>query len=126
MCILLKIGSWVHLMKKVLCTVLSVAILVLSISVSFPVFAQEIEMKQIENFSQDGVELVQKYDKGKNFEAVTEETDELDDLQFQTARLFVKCSSDFNKMGAEDVVSGFENWHILQFSSPAEAKKAYL
>lgn len=113
-------------MKKILCTVLSVAILVLSISVSFPVFAQEIEIQQIGNFSEDGMDLVQKYDKGKEFEAITEETDELDDLQFQTARLFVKCSSDFNKMGAEDVVSGFENWHILQFSSPAEAKKAYL
>ncbi|MCH5188920.1 MAG: hypothetical protein J1F37_00005, partial [Oscillospiraceae bacterium] len=74
-------------------------------------------MKMIENFSENGVELVQKYDEGKEFEAVTEETDELDDLQFQTARLFVKCSSKFSKMGAEEVVSGFLNWHILQFSS---------
>ncbi len=113
-------------MKKILCTLISFAILVLSISISFPVFAEEFEMKQIENFSENGVELVRKYDEGKDFETVDEETDELDDLQFQTARLFVKCSSNFNKMGAEKVVSGFEDWHILQFSSPAEAKKAYL
>lgn len=113
-------------MKKILCTLISFAILVLSISISFPVFAEEFEMKQIENFSENGVELVRKYDEGKDFEAVDEETDELDDLQFQTARLFVKCSSKFNKMGAEKVVSGFEDWHILQFSSPEEAKKAYL
>lgn len=83
-------------------------------------------MKQIENFSENCVDLVHEYDEGKEFEAVTEETDELDDLQFQTARLFVKCSSKFNKMGAEKKVSGFENWHILQFGSPEEAKKAYL
>lgn len=113
-------------MKKLLCTLISIIILILSISVSFPVFAQEIEMKKIETFSENCIELVQEYDEGKEFEAVTEETDELDDLQFQTARLFVKCSSKFNKMGAEEKVSGFENWHILQFSSPAEAKKAYL
>jgi len=113
-------------MKKILCTLISFAILVLSISISFPVFAEDFEMKQIENFSENGVKLVQKYDEGKDFEAVDEETDELDDLQFQTARLFVKCSSKFNKMGAEKVVSGFEDWHILQFSSPEEAKKAYL
>lgn len=113
-------------MKKILCTLISFAILILSISMSFPVFAEEFEMNQIENFSENGVELVRKYDEGKDFEAVDEETDELDDLQFQTARLFVKCSSNFNKMGAEKVVSGFEDWHILQFSSPAEAKKAYL
>ena len=113
-------------MKKIICTLISFAILILSISISFPVFAQEIEMKQIENFSENGVELVRKYDEGKDFEAVDEETDELDDLQFQTARLFVKCSSNFNKMGAERKVSGFEDWHILQFGSPEEAKKAYL
>lgn len=113
-------------MKKILCTLISFAILILSISMSFPVFAKDFEMKQIENFSENGVELVRKYDEGKDFEAVDEETDELDDLQFQTARLFVKCSSNFNKMGAERKVSGFEDWHILQFSSPAEAKKAYL
>lgn len=113
-------------MKKIICTLISFAILILSISISFPVFAQEIEMKQIENFSENCVDLVHEYDEGKEFEAVTEETDELDDLQFQTARLFVKCSSLFNKMGAEKKVSGFENWHILHFTSPAEAKKAYL
>lgn len=113
-------------MKKIICTLISFAILILSISISFPVFAQEIEMKQIENFSENCIDLVHEYDEDKEFEAVTEETDELDDLQFQTARLFVKCSSLFNKMGAEEVVSGFENWHILQFSSPEEAKKAYL
>lgn len=113
-------------MKKIVCTLMSFAILILSISISFPVFAQEIEMEQIENFSENCVDLVHEYDEGKEFETVTEETDELDDLQFQTARLFVKCSSKFNKMGAEKKVSGFENWHILQFSSPEEAKKAYL
>lgn len=113
-------------MKKIICTLISFVILILSISISFPVFAQEIEMQMIENFSENGVELVHKYDEGKDFEAVDEETDELDDLQFQTARLFVKCSSNFNKMGAEKKVSGFENWHILQFGSPAEAKKAYI
>lgn len=113
-------------MKKTLCTLISFAILVLSISISFPVFAKDFEMQQIENFSENSIELVQKYDEGKDFEAVDEDTDELDDLQFQTARLFVKCSSKFNKMGAERKVSGFEDWHILQFSSPEEAKKAYL
>lgn len=113
-------------MKKTICTLISFAILILSISISFPVFAQEIEMEQIENFSENCIDLVHEYDEGKAFEAVDEETDELDDLQFQTARLFVKCSSSFKKMGAEKKVSGFENWHILQFGSPAEAKKAYI
>lgn len=69
-------------MKKLLCTLISIIILILSISIAFPVFAQEIEMKQIENFSENCIELVQEYDEGKKFEVVTEETDELEDLQF--------------------------------------------
>ena len=112
-------------MKKVLCALLSIIIFILSISVSFPAAAQEVETEQIENFSENGIEMIQKYDKDKNFKAVDETTDELDYLQFQTARLFVKCSSKFDELGAEDIVSGFENWHILQYASPAEAKKAY-
>ena len=112
-------------MRKALSVVLSIVMALSAFGICFPAFAEEIEMKRIENFSEDCVELVCEYDEGKNFETVGEETDELDDLQFQTARLFVKCSSKFDKKGAEEVVSGFQNWYILQYDSPENAKKAY-
>lgn len=112
-------------MKKTISVLLSLVFFCSLFSISFSAYAEESEMKKIEFFADEIVAVVNDYDEGKVFELVDESTPEEDDLQFQTARLFVKCSSYFNKMGAEEKVSGFSAWHLLQFSSPEEAKKAY-
>ena len=112
-------------MKRLVSLTVSFLLTISCLSVSFSVFAEGLEKSRIESFAEKCVEIANEYDEGKVFELVDETTPEDDDLQFQTARLFVKCSSYFNKMGAEEKVSGFDAWHLLQFSSPEEAKKAY-
>ena len=112
-------------MKRLVSLTVSFLLTISCLSVSFSVFAEGLEKDRLETFAEKCVEVVNEYDEGKVFELVDESTPEEDDLQFQTARLFVKCSSYFNKMGAEEKVSGFDAWHLLQFSSPEEAKKAY-
>jgi len=112
-------------MKRLFSLTISFLLTISCLSVSFSAFAEGLEKDRIESFAEKCVEVVNEYDEGKVFELVDETTPEEDDLQFQTARLFVKCSSYFNKMGAEEKVSGFDAWHLLQFSSPEEAKKAY-
>ena len=59
-----------------------------------------------------------------------EETENSDTIKytlqdFQTARLIVRADGKFNKFGALEDVSGFKDFHILQYESPEAAKKAY-
>lgn len=112
-------------MKKGISLVSSIIIILSCITPALVIYAKQMEVRAIEHFSDKCVEIAHEYDNDKNFVVVDEEIDELDDLQFQTARLFVKTSSDFNKMGAEEVVNGFLDWHLLQYDSENAAKKAY-
>ena len=44
---------------------------------------------------------------------------------FQTARLIVRANGNFDDFGAIENVSGFEDFHILQYESPEAAMEAY-
>ena len=44
---------------------------------------------------------------------------------FQTARLIVRASGNFDGFGALENVSGFEDFHVLQYESPEAAMKAF-
>ncbi len=64
-------------------------------------------------------------------ENTTDETDNNSELEytlqdFQTARLIVRADSKFNKCGALEDISGFEDFHILQYESPETAMEAYI
>jgi len=45
--------------------------------------------------------------------------------QFQTARLIVKSDQSIDSFGAKETIEGFENLHIFQYETPAEAFSAY-
>ena len=112
----------------------------------FAVYAEEEkESKGINNFIDGIVKLTHEYDKGKEF--VTPEEDETAQIQafsaqnseevtdsteteytlqdFQTARLIIRADGNFDKCGALEDVSGFEDFHILQYESPEAAMEAY-
>lgn len=112
-------------MKKLSAILISCCIIISSIIICAPAFAETYETKRMEAFADECIEIANEYDEGKEFQVVEAEASENDDLQFQTGRLFVKCASSFNKMGAEETVSGFSSWHLLQFATPQEAKRAY-
>lgn len=44
---------------------------------------------------------------------------------FQTARLIVRANGKFDTLGAKEDISGFEDFHILQYESPEAAMVAY-
>jgi len=44
---------------------------------------------------------------------------------FQTARLIVKAKGKIDSLGADDVIDGYNDLHILQYETPAEAFAAY-
>ena len=62
----------------------------------------------------------------RNSEEVTDSTETEYTLQdFQTARLIIRADGNFDKCGALEDVSGFEDFHILQYESPEVAMYAY-
>ena len=131
-------------MKKLFIALLS-AVLIASIAiVGFtPAAAETKEKESLKDFIDGMVGLVQKYDAAKEFIAAandepmqiqafsadTEEKSAESDAytlqDFQTARLIVRADGKFNKYGALEDVSGFEDFHILQYESPKVAMQAY-
>lgn len=133
-------------MKKVISILIAVIIAVLPLGAGFSVYAEEEkESKGINNFIDGIVELTHEYDKGKEFvtpeenetgqiqpfsarnsEEVTDSTKTEYTLQdFQSARLIVRADGNFDKCGALEDVSGFEDFHILQYESPETTMEAY-
>lgn len=133
-------------MKRAISILIAFVIAMSSALTGFAVYAEEEkESKGINNFIDGIVELTHEYDKGKEFvapeedetaqiqafsarnsEEVTDSTETEYTLQdFQTARLIVRANSKFNKYGALEDVSGFEDFHILQYESPEVAMYAY-
>ena len=104
------------------------------------------ESKKITEFTNGIADLARKYDSGKEFvtsegnetgqiqafsaqnsEEVTDITETEYTLQdFQTARLIVRANDKFDEFGAKEHVSGFEDFHILQYESPEAAMEAYI
>ena len=116
-------------------------------TVSFTTLAAESqESSNIDSFIDGIVELTHEYDKGKEFvtseenetvqiqpfsaqnsEEVTDITETEYTLQdFQTARLIVRANDKFDEFGAKEHVSGFEDFHILQYESPETTMEAYI
>ena len=133
-------------MKRAISILVACILAMSSALTGFAVYAEEEkESKGINNFIDGIVELTHEYDKGKEFvtpeenetvqiqpfsarnsEEVTDSTETEYTLQdFQTARLIVRADSKFNKCGALEDVSGFEDFHILQYESPEVAMYAY-
>ena len=133
-------------MKRAISILIAFVIAMSSALTGFAVYAEEEkESKGINNFIDGIVELTHEYDKGKEFvapeedetaqiqafsarnsEEVTDSTETEYTLQdFQTARLIVRANGNFDKCGALEDVSGFEDFHILQYESPEAAMDAY-
>ena len=133
-------------MKRAISILIAFVIAMSSALTGFAVYAEEEkESKGINNFIDGIVELTHEYDKGKEF--VTPEEDETVQIQafsarnseevtdstkpeytlqdFQTARLIIRADGNFDKCGALEDVSGFEDFHILQYESPEAAMSAY-
>ena len=133
-------------MKKLICVLLSFVMVISLFAGSFTALAAESqESGNIDSFIDGITKLVQKYDKGKEF--VTSEGNETGQIQafstqnseevtdstkpeytlhdFQTARLIVCANGKFNQYGALEDVSGFEDFHILQYESPEAAMLAF-
>ena len=133
-------------MKRAISILIAFVIAMSSALTGFAVYAEEEkESKGINNFIDGIVELTHEYDKGKEFvtsegnetgqiqafstqnsEEVTDITETEYTLQnFQTARLIVRANDKFDEFGAKEHVSGFEDFHILQYESPEVAMYAY-
>ena len=134
-------------MKKLIGILVACILAMSSALTGFSVYAEEEkESKGINNFIDGIVELTHEYDKGKEFvtseenetaqiqafsarnsEEVTDSTETEYTLQdFQTARLIVRANDKFDEFGAKEHVSGFEDFHILQYESPEAAMEAYI
>lgn len=137
-------------MKKFLSSLLSAVIIVFATVVGFTPAAAKANKTDASNDINgfiDGItKLVQEYDESKEF--TTSENDEPMQIQsffaenttdetsnnaeqeyilqdFQTARLIVRADGKFNTYGALEDVSGFEDFHILQYESPETAMVAF-
>ncbi len=133
-------------MKRAISILVACILAMSSALTGFVVYAEEEkESKGINNFIDGIVELTHEYDKGKEF--VTPEENETAQIQaffaqnseevtdstkpeytlhdFQTARLIVCANGKFNQYGALEDVSGFEDFHILQYESPEAAMLAF-
>lgn len=135
-------------MKKLICILLSFVTVISLFTVSFTTLAAESqESSNIDSFIDAITGLVWKYDVGKEFtvsendesmqiqsffaEDTTDEIDNNAELEytlqdFQTARLIVRANDKFDEFGAKEHVSGFEDFHILQYESPETTMEAYI
>lgn len=137
-------------MKKVLSILLSFATVISLFITPFAAFAEPLlenrEQAEINEFIDGITKLAREHDADKDFTVA--EDDETAQIQafsaenkidatdnnaeqeytlqdFQTARLIVRANGKFNKYGALEDVSGFEDFHILQYESPEAAMAAY-
>lgn len=132
-------------MKKLICIIMSAIIIIMLFMPSFTICAADTnESKKITEFTNGIADLARKYDSEKEFvapeedetaqiqafsarnsEEVTDSTETEYTLQdFQTARLIIRADGNFDKCGALEDVSGFEDFHILQYESPEAAMEA--
>lgn len=134
-------------MKKLICIIMSAIIIIMLFMPSFTICAADTnESKKITEFTNGIADLARKYDSEKEFvapeedetaqiqafsarnsEEVTDSTETEYTLQdFQTARLIVRANDKFDEFGAKEHVSGFEDFHILQYESPETTMEAYI
>lgn len=93
--------------------------------------AENDESSQIQNFSAPNADTETGEVRANTFtvsaseETENGDTDKYTLQDFQTARLIVRANGKFDKFGALEDVSGFEDFHILQYESPEAAMEAY-
>ena len=135
-------------MKKIISTILCISLVVSIICIPVSAISESTGSSDISGFINGINELTQKYDAKKDFEVTSEnivsenfsedaqtyysassvsenETGDEPEPDFQTCRLIVQSDVDFNNYGAVEVVSGFENFHILQYETESDTKTAY-
>ena len=135
-------------MRNIICILLSISLVVSILCVPVSATTEEIRSSDISGFINGINELIQKYDANKDFEVTSEnilsesisdeapmyysassvsenEIDDVHEIDFQTCRLIVQSDIDFNNYNAVKIVSGFENFHILQYETEVDTKKAY-
>lgn len=135
-------------MRKFISILIATAIAISSFVTAFAVPPEDKqESGDINGFINGITELAREYDAEKEFQVEPEEetdfiqantfdasapeetensdTDEYSLQDFQTARLIVRANCKFNKYGALEDVSGFEDFHILQYESPEAAMLAF-
>lgn len=124
-------------MKKVISILIAVIIAVLPLCAGFSVFAKGSDSNNSLNEFVNGiVELTHEYDVNKEFPvkdgsdsvqtySLENNGDEYTLHDFQTARLIVRANKKFDDFAALKHVSGFEDFHILQYESPKVAMDAY-
>ncbi len=79
---------------------------------------REIKSAQLESFNSRLREMEKKY-------ADTDYSAKSEHDHFATARLIVKSAMEVSSEGALAVVSGYNDWHVLQFATSEEAERAY-
>lgn len=134
-------------MKKIVSILIATAIALSSFVIAFASPLQEKrENSDLNGFIDGIVSLAREYDADKEF--TVDENNEAEQIQrfsaqntvdekdsnaepkytlqdFQTARLIVRADGKFDDFDALEHVSGFEDFHILQYESPEAAMEAY-
>ena len=128
-------------MKKILCFILTIIMIISSISIGLVSYAYNGNNK-LYNFAEDLADLIREYnvvnisdeeafkeiiDNGSKVFSATNYTDRTDFYQnlFETRRIIVKSSERIDYRGAIDCVSGYNDLYVLQYDSAVEAEKAY-
>lgn len=123
-------------MKKFSSLFLTIIIVSLTVilGIQEPIIAKA-EEARVNSFINDTVELIRENDVDKNF--IVEEieksklhlnslsVDEAEDTTFQTCRLIIKSDIIPDKLNSIGSVSGFRNYHVIQFATPEDTEKAY-
>ncbi len=124
-------------MKKIISITLTISLILSTFTLSVSAVDNVNKENSIENFIAGVTKMINDYGNADfttpsisvepNDEIVSEATiDETEDLtNFQTCRLIVQADYDFDTYNAIDVVSGFQNFHILQFDNEADTQTAY-
>ena len=107
--------------KKMSKTVSLILTLAVVFSAIFPVISLANEnTDEVESFTKDVIETVQEYDANKDFELSEKKRND-----FQTCRLIVRSKGSFDTCKAAEDITGFQDYHILQYKSEKETEQAY-
>lgn len=106
--------------KKIISIILSILIVISSISVGIYTYAEDSNSdSSVEEFINEASEMIAEFDSDKNYDVSSKSID------FQTCRLIVEQSQDFNPLNSVAVADGYKNFHIVQFENEKDTKAAY-
>lgn len=106
--------------KKAISILLSALLVISTFSIGFNVSAESnVESESIEQFIEETTDIIAEYDDDRNYTVSSKSID------FQTCRLIVEQSQNFNPLNAVAVADGYKDFHIVQFENEADTKSAY-